>query len=321
MELNKNTITTAVLMPTYGRPEAIKDTLTACLDLYEKYHFDVYVFDSNGNNETENIITELQTKHDNLYYIRLCEFIHLDCKWLDMVRGKYLKKDYDYLYPCGDANSLTKFSIERVYPYLEQKVDIINMSDFARISKTTEFNKANDFFNSKNMNIGLWAGAIYNRKTIFDLTDEEWNSAISKWFTCDKEFIGLNGFILERISLCENLRIVEPSMDGAEPKQVFKRSKFKQASFWRKDAIKLIAITYPKVYRMLPECYTNVEEKLYKLMLTNFKIQHFKFLKRNSRFNLIDYMNYRKIFKEAGFNVLTILIFIIALIPSKFYKK
>ena len=321
MELNKNTITTAVLMPTYGRPEAIKDTLTACLDLYKKYHFDVYVFDSNGDNNTEKIITELQSKHDNLFYIRLCEFIHLDCKWLDMMRGKYLKKQYDYYYPCGDANSLTEYSMERIFPYLQQGVDIVNLQDFARIDKTTEFNNANDFFNSENMNIGLWAGAIYYRKTIFDLTDEEWNSAISKWFTCDKEFIGLNGFILERISLCENLRIVEPSMDGAEPKQVFKRSKFKQASFWRNDAIKLIAITYPKVYRMLPECYTNVEEKLENLIQRHFKKGYFRYLKRNSRFNVIDYMNYRKIFKEAGFKVLTSKILKIALLPKSFLKK
>lgn len=321
MEENKKSITTAVLMPTYGRPKVIKDTLTACLDLYKKYNFDVYVFDSNGNNDTQELVLKLQKKHDNLYYIRLCEFIHLDCKWLDMVRGKYLKKDYDYYYPCGDANSLTEYSLERIYPYLEQKVDIINMCDIARISKTTEFNKANDFFNSKDMNIGLWAGAIYNRKTIFDLTDEEWNRAIAKWFTCEMEYIGYVGLILEQISLCKNLRIVEPSMDGVEPRMVLRRSIFKMESHWRKNTINLIGVTYPKVYRKLPECYTNVEENLEKLMHRQFSEGFFKYLKINLKFNLIDYIKYKKILEKSGFKVLTSKILKIALLPKSFLKK
>lgn len=320
--MKKNNISTAVLMPTYGRPDAVKDTLSACLGLYKKYNFDVYVFDSNGNNHTQDIVLELQKQHDNLYYIRLCEFIHLDCKWLDMIRGKYLKKEYDYLYPCGDANSLTEHSLSRIVPHLEQNVDIVNILDFSMINKTTEYNDPNEFFHSPNMNTGQWAGALYNKKSIFDLSDEEWNIAIAKWFTCNTEYIGLNGFILERISLCKNLKVIEPSMDGAKPHIVMRRSKYKSGSFWRKDAINLLGVTYPKVYRMLPECYDNVKKNITQLFKENFNEDFFWYLKQNSQFNFKDYLKYKKIFENEGIEILNKKILLMSLLPARkfFYK-
>lgn len=312
----------AVLMPTCGRPDVVEDTLRASLIRYKKFNFDVYIFDSNKDNCTKDIVKELQKEYDNLYYVRMCEFIHLDCKWLDMVRGYYLRKDYEYIFPCGDGNSLTEFSLERVCKYLKEKVDVVNLLDFHRINKTSEFNNANDFFNSPHVNIGQWGGAIYNRKRLFELDDEEWNKAIEKWFATDLEYIGLNGFIYERISLCENLRIVVPSMDGAEPKKVLRRSRYKKRSFWRKDSIKLIGITYPKVYRKLPECYTNIESKIQGLIKANFQFKTFKYLKKVGAFNLPDYYRYKKIFDKEGVKVLNWKIFLLALIPTfKVFKS
>lgn len=313
---------TAVLMPTYGRPDAIYDTLNSCLETYKKYNFDVYIFDSNGNDETRDLIYDLQKQYNNLYYIRLCEFIHLDCKWLDMIRGKYLKKNYDYIYPCGDANSLTEYSLVRIYPYLLEGVDIVNICDMNRISKTKRFNTPDSYYNSPNYNIGQWGGAIYNYKRIFNLNDEEWNIAIGKWFKKDLEYIGLNGFILERISLCTNLNIVEPSMDGVEPNIVMRRSIYKKSSFWRKDAIMLLGVTYPKVYRMLPKCYSNCDKKIKRLLLDNFNEDYFWFLKRNYKFNIKDYFFYKKIFDKECVKILNIKIFLMSVFPGRkfFYK-
>ena len=311
----------AVLMPTYNRAEAINDTLRANLARYKNFNYDVYVFDSSNNRDTENYIKELQKEHDNLFYIRMCEFTHLDSKWLDMVRGKYVKKDYDYFYPCGEANALTVFALEKIEPYLKENVTIVNINDYAKINKTSEFNNANDFFNSAHANIGQWGGVIYNYKAIFDLNDNEWNDAISKWFTNDLEYIGLNGFLWERISLCKNLRIVEPSMEGVDAYKVLRRSKFKEQSFWRADAIKLIAITYPKVYRMLPNCYTNIQAHIEWLIKANFKTRHFKFLKKTKGFNLIDFFEYKKIFDNEKVKVLNWKIFLLALLPNLRFNK
>lgn len=315
-------IYTAVLMPTYGRPNAVKDTLEACLDLYEKYNFDIYIFDSNGNNDTQNIVLELQKKHDNLYYIRLCEFIHLDCKWLDMVRGKYLKKDYDYFYPCGDANSLTEYSLKRIYPYLEQKVDMVNIRDNATILETSVFFNANDFFNYENMNISLWGGGIYSCKTIFNLNDEEWNNTIAKWFKKDFEYISYEGFILDQISKCCPLHIVSPAMGNVDRTQIMYRSKEKSGSFWLKNTIKLRGITYPKVYDMLPEIYTNKDEKLNVLLKTTFNYNFMKMLKKNYGFSLIDFLYYKNILKKRNLNIMNFKILLLSLsLPSNLMNK
>lgn len=309
-------IRTAILIPTYNRSNVIKDTLLACLQRYKKFNFDVYIFDSSSDDKTQNIVEKLQQQYNNLFYIRLSEFIHLDCKWLDMIRGKYLTKNYDYYYPCGDANSLTTFTLERIMPYLEKKVDLINLCDSKKINKTSIFTNADDFFNSENMNISQWGGAIYNKNTFFNLTEKQWNQAILKWFSLDKEYIGLNGFLLERLSFIKDLKIVEPSMDGAEPYIVLRRSRFKKESFWRCDAIKLLGVTYPKVYNNLPKCYSNIQLKLQKLLYDNFSEQYFFYLKRKYKFNFSDYLKFKRIFKEQKVKILNKKIFLLSILPN-----
>ena len=309
-------IKTAVLVPTYNREDVLKDTLSNCLETYNKFNFDVYVFDSSTNNKSYDIVKNLQIKYSNLYYIRLCELTHLDCKYLEMIRGLHLKEDYEYIFPCGDANSLTDFALTRIMPYLEQGVDLINMSDSAQIIETTEFNSANDYFNSKNFNIGLWGGAIFNKKTLLNMNDNDWNVAIAKWFKLEYEYLNYVGFWLDRLSTVKNIRIVEPAM-SKNPKDVLRRSPYKSNSFWRWNAFDLIAIKYPKVYNNIPEIYTGKEEQIKNLLLDNFYEEYFYYLKRNNSFTIKDYYKYKKILDNYCLKIMNIRIFLIAVLPAR----
>ena len=308
-------VKTAVLIATYNRPEVIEDTLSYCLGIYEKFNFDVYIFDSSETQKSERVIKKLQNTHKNLYYIRLCSYTHLDCKWLDMVRGKYLKDDYDYYYVCSDSNSLTEYSLQKFYPYLQKSYDIITLNDFAHIDKTTEYTDANEYFNSPNSNVGLWGGAIYNKR-LFNLSDEEWNELIFKWFNKQDEYIGYVGFIFDRLSKLNDLKIVIPEMN-VKPSMILHRSRYKKYSFWRFDALKLLAITYPKIYAKLPKIYTNKHEKLLDILRANFNEDYFWFCKRNKSFNLKNYLKHKEILDKYDPQIMNKRIFFIAILPKR----
>ncbi len=315
-----NEVKTAVLMPTYNRPDTLKDTLSYSLNTYKKFNFDVYVFDSSESDESSIIVKELQKTHTNLHYIRLCSYIHLDCKWLAMVQGLYLKDNYNYYYVCSDSNALTEYSLEKFYPYMKENYDIINLNDFAHIDKTTEYNNANDYFNSSNMNVGLWGGVICNQR-IFNLSMEEWNDAVAKWFKKDDEYIGYVGFILERLSKLDNLKIIEPEMN-VEPNIIMHRSQYKKISHWRLDAVKVLGITYPAVFGKLPEIYTNTNEKLLKMLRGNFSEDTIWWVKRTASFNLKNYFQYKKILDKFDPQIMNKRMFFIALLPGRktYYK-
>lgn len=310
-------VKTAVLMPTYNRKMVLEDTLTACLDLYNKFNFDVYVFDSSEDDESYNVIKELKIKYVNLYYIRFGNLMECNCKMFEAIRGFHLKKDYDYVYVCGDANSLTEIALNRIYPYLQEGVDLVNIRE-DKITKTTEFNDANSYFNNELASVGTWWAIICNKRTLLNMNEDEWNNAIAKWLKAEYNPFEHIGFWFDRLAQCKTLRIVEPLI-GEKPTDILRRSKYKKESGWILDALEVMTIVHPKVIFALPDIYTGKKEYIRKWLLMDRiffnESQYFYRLKLNKGFTTKDYYKYKKVFKEYDVNTMGIKIFIIAMLP------
>lgn len=309
-------VKTAVLMPTYNRRDVLEDTLTACLELYNKFGFDVYVFDSSESIESEEIVKQLKIANSNLYYIRCCSLMDIDCKFWEAVRGFYLKKDYDYVYVCGDANSLTRLALERIYPYLQENVDLVQVRE-EPIAQTSEWNDANSYFNSEKPNVGTWYAIICNKRTLLNLNDNDWNNAIAKWGKTQYKLYMHIGFWFDRLAQCKTLRIVEPYIGGKNLTDRLRRSKYKQESSWKLDMLETCVIVHPKVIDALPNIYTHKREYIRKWLLMDdvFNCEYFYYIKKYRCFKLNDYIKYKKALREYNVNIMNYKILIIALLP------
>lgn len=310
-------IKTAVLMPTYNRKVVLEDTLTACLGLYNKFNFDVYVFDSSEDDESEKVVKKFQTTHSNLYYVRCCSLMNMDCKFIEAIRGFHLKKDYDYVYVCGDANSLTEFALNRIYPYLQEGVDLVNIRE-DKITQTTEWNDANAYFHSELPNVGTWWAIICNKRTLLNMNEEDWNNAIGKWAKTEYRIYIHIGFWFDRLAQCKTLRIVEPLM-GEKPADTLRRSKYKKESCWVIDMLEVATIIHPKVIYALPDIYTGKKEYIRKwLLLDAYRFnsaEYFYQLKADKCFTTKDYYKYKKVFKEYNVDTMGFKVLLIALLP------
>ena len=312
-------VKTAVLMPTHNRRDALQDTLTACLGLYNKFNFDVYVFDSNDDNQSEKVIKELQVTHLNLYYIRCCSLMDADSKFWEAIRGFHLKKDYDYVYVCGDANSLTKLALERIYPYLQENVDLVQVRE-EPIAQTSEWNDANSYFNSEQPDVCAWYAIICNKRTLLNLNDNDWNNMIAKWGNSQYKLFMHIGFWLDRLAQCKTLRIVEPFIGGKNPTDRLRRSKYKKESCWKLDMLETVVIVFPKVIDALPSIYTHKREYIRKFWIpwggwVFDRSEYFYQLKQYKGFKLKDYIKYKKALKKYDVNAMGYKILIIALLP------
>ena len=93
----------AVCIPTYNRPEVIEEFIQTCARQYLQHQFDIFIYDSSEDIQTEEVVKEYKKQFSNLYYTKVAPEIHSNMKVYNIFRefGHSLK--YDYLWVCSDS--------------------------------------------------------------------------------------------------------------------------------------------------------------------------------------------------------------------------
>ena len=166
-------INIAVCIPTYERCEVVKDFLNTCAELYISYGLDIYYYDSSVSDKTLYVVSEWIKKSNNIYYIKMPSNMPSNIKVFNIFSGYGLKKQYDFIWVCGDAIQFSYTAINNLMSKIDKTYDIIQMNsrDFDKIG-TREYTDYNEYLRDCAWELTLYGSAILNVNTI--LKDVDW---------------------------------------------------------------------------------------------------------------------------------------------------
>lgn len=297
----------AICIPTYNRPDLVRDTLQFELPSLIKWNIDVYIYDSSSNNLTENIIKEFQNDgFDNLYYIKLSVDILLETKVIKIFSFYGMKQSYEYLWLTNDVFGISDLLLKDLNTILSKKYDIIlvNNKDVEQIG-IREYKNANDFFDDCAWRSTLF-GAVILHNNIFKYAD--WNSLKTKYG--GKEFLYI-AFYFESIIKQKNFRALHIGTQNG-----IRYSNLKQGSWWKSQIFYVWCDCWQETIYKLPDYYINKDLTIKKLGVLSelFSRNNMISLRMNGLFNIKIYRSYiTKILKLSDLSQVELLI--IALIP------
>ena len=70
----------AICIPTYNRPEVIQELVEKIAPRYWQYGFDLYIYDSSENEQTEMVVQTWINKYTKLHYVKVDSKIHSNLK-------------------------------------------------------------------------------------------------------------------------------------------------------------------------------------------------------------------------------------------------
>jgi hypothetical protein len=277
----------AVFVPTYGRRMIIDELLVVLLPLYVKYGIDLYIYDSNEDDDTMNTVELFQKRNDNLFYLRYPPEMHGNMKVMDIYQKVGWEKDYDYIWVCQDALRFTEACLVAIlnnlitadYDMLVMFMDV-NDGLYER-----EYTDLNEFFLDCMWKTTLFGACILNTRTMLEGVD--WEYLTDRYCVADKINFSHACFYFEHIITLKNFKVRSII-------NKFNFSALRKHSGWY-DSVFLVWLDYfPSAINALPDTYINKREAVRKRCLYGrgfFAVNHLIELRKDGILN-------RKVFKQ-----------------------
>ena len=137
----------AVCVMTYNHPDTIEDVLKESVDDYKELGIDIYYYDTSENEDTRNIIKDWQHRgYDNLYCVDYAPKELAVPKMFQVIEGKGLQKEYDYIWPIKDRSWCPRATLEQIMEAVERGYDAIFLGVGGEIGQNTEYSRAELFY-------------------------------------------------------------------------------------------------------------------------------------------------------------------------------
>lgn len=247
----------AVCIPTYRRPEVVKDALSHCAELYKRYGLDIYYYDSSEDEETKKVIEDYQKKgYDNLYYIRL-DSTPLLTKPKHIFKMDLIQKRYMYMWYLKDRSWYGEGTLKWIHKAMEKPHDLIfldvgHRQDSCKISICHDadefYHRCGDFATSIDTTIYNVQSVLKSSFNVDDLCKRHDGEYFLSFF----HFL----FIFEWLARKENPDIC--LLTGREI-AVFGSMKA-TGSGWNESRIHTWGKLWIQANKILSDCYTNKED-------------------------------------------------------------
>ena len=171
-----------ISISTYNRSKILYEWINKSIDYLQRYNIRLSVYDSSSNNETEQLIYNINKQYDGnieIKYNRIDGSIRLDEKVLMSI----LNAEREYVWPMGDARLCDFESInKKVNEAIEQEIDYIGLYHECEEKNGYIYNNMVEYFRDMFWCSTLLGGMIF-RKEIFDelLNEEEHCKYTSKY--------------------------------------------------------------------------------------------------------------------------------------------
>ena len=112
----------------------MKEILDRCLKAYCSYGIDICICDDSDDDKTKELIEGyISEGATNLFYVGTPKGFTGDLKYLRIIQGYYLPKQYDYIWPCKDRVCFDESFVGKIRSSIEEGHDaVIGAYEFAR---------------------------------------------------------------------------------------------------------------------------------------------------------------------------------------------
>lgn len=161
----------AICIPTYNRPKILIDTCSKILNTVDERIFDIYIYDSSINSDSEKIIKEYIQK-ENFFYVRLPSTIYSNEKLYMIYQDKNIQNTYEYLWILADYMFFSNEVIEKIIKKLDEKWDMLMLDIYdPKRQGNKQYYDPNQIFFEYAWSMTLFGIIILNCKTILERAD------------------------------------------------------------------------------------------------------------------------------------------------------
>ncbi len=302
----------AVCIPTYNRAIIVEELLERILQQYTEFGWDIYIYDSSENDDTE-IVVEKYSHFKNLFYNRIDSSVHSNLKVYQIFEEhgktcayKYVWVYADYLGWKSDILRMIQEALKKNYTFI-----VLNYSDIEKIGTTEYVDKAK-LLRDCAWVMTLYGSTIVNTEVV--LKDVDWKYMKKKYAVEDKINFSHVALYFERLSQLKSYTVKHISMDYSS----LMVSPYKKESGWVKETFFVWGICWPSMVTALPECYNLYKSgAIRQVTKRRFTYANLVILRMKGILNYNVYKKYRSKWKELT-EVSPLWIFLISIFPSKY---
>lgn len=246
----------AICIPTYNRPEVIKEFIETTAELYFRYGFDIYIYDSSENGLTQAVTAEKGIRYGRLHYVKIDPKVHSNMKVYHIFQEFGASQEYEYLWVCSDAIRWSERALKAVRACMEKGYDLIipNYRDVEKIGDR-EYTDPNSFFCDCAWHMTLYGATILKISTM--LTDVDWEELRGKYGVPECINHSHVAYYFEKLSRLEVWKAFHLSLAAED----LHSSILKKSPGWQDETFYVWCHCWPTMIRKLPECYAGKSKK------------------------------------------------------------
>ena len=163
---------------THNHPDVIQEVFENALDEYRSHGIDVFIYDDSDDDKTKELTVEYMAKgYENLYYVDAHGLVNGDHKYLVVIKGAGLPKEYDYIWPCKDRVWFSGNFLDKLCEGMDEGNDVVfGLSEDSRWETLScvykaYYTDAGEFYRKYASFSTNWECLIRKRETMLDPID------------------------------------------------------------------------------------------------------------------------------------------------------
>ncbi|WP_026834805.1 glycosyltransferase [Eubacterium xylanophilum] len=244
----------AVIIPTYNSSEMIKELFLRSLGVFEKFSWDVFVYDSSEDDKTLELFNQFKEKYNNMEYIRINSEVQSNEKVFRAFLDIKNKKAYEYMWICPDYIHLKEGGAQKLEKRMTEGFDYIVLNyrhNYEICDKV--YNDCNELFHDLGWHITAYMASVIRVESF--VNDEDLEMLREKYLKNKCKYHSHFGLVFEQIVKLDNFRAVHIPFESYD----MSASSIRKTNIWRNDTFYIWAECWPATVRKLPPVYTEKE--------------------------------------------------------------
>lgn len=241
---------TAIAIPTYHHPDAVREILSLTAQYLYDLHIDVYYYDGSSDTKTKEVVEDFRNKgFTNLYHLHYPED---DSRTQMIFSGHGMLHEYDYIWPSKDRCMFTEEVLRAVVEALEEDPDVLCLNQtfaYHGIQKRI-YHEPTEFYNVHGW-IATSINTIIYKKTSMIGSFEKWIYPV--YFNVYYSHLFHTLARMEQMTICVLYgdHIMIHNSEGI-------------SSSWENKVFQIWKDEWIKVNELLPECYAPYKDSVIK---------------------------------------------------------
>lgn len=285
-----------ICIPTYHREAAVEKFLHDELDLLQKYGVDLYIYDSNENTKTYEIVDAyIQKGFKNLHYKKVDSKVFPSIKVFKIFKAA-ASSCYEYMWLIHDHTVFREDALAFILDSLKLNHDFYVLNMQADSYGVEEFQDLNDFLLKSAWRLNSYGASILKVQTF--LQDINWKEILKKYNTRKSWNYSHIGMYFERASQMEGFKGCQLFFDRKDFLD-FQRT---EKTSWSSETLRICLECWGNIINSLPDSYNNKIQVLRsqdKWFMSKYSILVYK---KNREYGLKEFVKYgkwiRKIYPE-----------------------